>query len=141
MLLAVYLISIMQSSVDTCLHGNAIVAMASQMCGGCRLFRQPLVPLVSAADGKWLVPQGLAPILKPGGHGAIWKLMLDEGIFSWMYQHDREAAIVRQIRYCLCMSQLVFSGMKDGVKGASFHLYGSVNTALYYIVCCHVIHG
>ncbi|KAL3139801.1 hypothetical protein ABBQ38_004102 [Trebouxia sp. C0009 RCD-2024] len=62
-----------------------------------RLFRQPLVPLVSAADGKWLVPQGLAPILKPGGHGAIWKLMLDEGIFSWMYQHDREAAIVRQI--------------------------------------------
>ena len=66
----------------------------------CRLFRQPLVPLVSAADGKWLVPQGLAPILKPGGHGAIWKLMLDEGIFSWMYQHDREAAIVRQIRYC-----------------------------------------
>ncbi|KAA6420439.1 MAG: low photochemical bleaching 1 [Trebouxia sp. A1-2] len=62
-----------------------------------RLFRQPLVPLVSAADGKWLVPQGLAPILKPGGHGAIWKLMLDEGVFSWMYQHDREAAIVRQI--------------------------------------------
>ena len=65
----------------------------------CRLFRQPLVPLVSAADGKWLVPQGLAPILKPGGHGAIWKLMLDEGVFSWMYQHDREAAIVRQIRH------------------------------------------
>ncbi|DBB06685.1 TPA: hypothetical protein ACH3X1_012193 [Trebouxia sp. C0004] len=64
-----------------------------------RLFRQPLVPLVSAADGKWLVPQGLAPILKPGGHGAIWKLMLDEGVFSWMYQHDREAAIVRQIRH------------------------------------------
>ena len=66
---------------------------------GCRLFRQPLVPLVSAADGKWLVPQGLAPILKPGGHGAIWKLMLDEGVFSWLYQHGREAAIVRQIRH------------------------------------------
>lgn len=62
-----------------------------------RLFRQPLVPLVSAADGKWLVPQGLAPILKPGGHGAIWKLMLDEGVFSWLYQHGRDAAIVRQI--------------------------------------------
>ena len=70
-----------------------------QLCVVCRLFRQPLVPLVSAADGKWLVPQGLAPILKPGGHGAIWKLMLDEGVFSWMYQHDREAAIVRQIRH------------------------------------------
>ena len=60
------------------------------------------MPLVSAADGKWLVPEGLAPILKPGGHGAIWKLMLDEGVFSWMYQHDREAAIVRQIRYAHC---------------------------------------
>ena len=64
----------------------------------CRLFRQPLVPLIGAEDGKWLVPEGLAPLLKPGGHGAIWKLMQDEGVFDWMYQHDREAAIVRQIR-------------------------------------------
>ena len=57
-----------------------------------------MVPLIAAEDGKWLVPQGLNPLLKPGGHGAIWKLMQDEGVFDWLYQHDREAAIVRQIR-------------------------------------------
>lgn len=69
----------------------------------CRLFRQPLVPLIAAEDGKWLVPHGLNPLLKPGGHGAIWKLMQDEGVFDWLYQHDREAAIVRQIRSaCVC---------------------------------------
>lgn len=88
------------SLLPACLEMQESQCFPQRVCC-CRLFRQPLVPLVSAADGKWLVPQGLAPILKPGGHGAIWKLMLDEGIFSWMYQHDREAAIVRQIRYFL----------------------------------------
>lgn len=103
--------------------------MASQRLCCCRLFRQPLVPLVSAADGKWLVPQGLAPILKPGGHGAIWKLMLDEGIFSWMYQHDREAAIVRQIRYCLCMCEPAYS-ITAGAKVLS-HVMFFVSRALH----------
>lgn len=56
------------------------------------------MPLIAAEDGKWLVPEGFKPLLKPGGHGAIWKLMQDDGIFDWLYQHDREAAIVRQIR-------------------------------------------
>ncbi|KAK9823989.1 hypothetical protein WJX72_006832 [[Myrmecia] bisecta] len=62
-----------------------------------RVFRQPLVPVVSAEDGRWLLPEAMQPVMKPGGHGAIWKLMLDEGVFDWLYQHDREAAIIRQI--------------------------------------------
>lgn len=37
-------------------------------------------------------------MLKPGGHGAIWKLMHDQGVFDWLSQHTCEAAIVRQIR-------------------------------------------
>lgn len=65
----------------------------------CRIFKQPLVPVVSAEDGQWLLPEGLAPLLKPGGHGAVWKLMLDQGIFDWLSHHDREGAIVRQIRW------------------------------------------
>ena len=68
-------------------------------CLSCRIFRQPLVPVVSAEDGQWLLPEGVAPMLKPGGHGAIWKLMLDQGIFDWLSHHDREGAIVRQIRW------------------------------------------
>jgi hypothetical protein len=57
-----------------------------------------MVPVVSAEDGSWLLPEPLRPLMKPGGHGAIWKLMLDEGVFTWLSNRRREAAIVRQIR-------------------------------------------
>ncbi len=56
------------------------------------------MPVVAGDDGKWLLPSAMAPMMKPGGHGAIWKLMLDEGIFSWLGQKGRVAAIIRQIR-------------------------------------------
>ena len=36
--------------------------------------------------------------MKPGGHGVIWKLMIDAGVFDWLASQGREAAIVRQIR-------------------------------------------
>lgn len=62
-----------------------------------RLFRQPMVPVVGSAEGRWPLAGPLAPMMKPGGHGAIWKLMLDEGVFDWLAAHRREAAIVRQI--------------------------------------------
>ena len=68
----------------------------------CRLFRQPLVPVISSQDGRWLLPQPGMPMLKPGGHGVIWKLMQDEGVFQWLASLDRQAAIVRQIR-CVAM--------------------------------------
>ena len=57
-----------------------------------------MVPVVGAEDGRWLVPAPLAPTMKPGGHGAIWKLMLDQGIFRWFAARGREAALIRQIR-------------------------------------------
>ena len=60
-----------------------------------------MVPVVSAEDGQWLLPEPLAPMMKPGGHGAIWKLMLDRGVFEYFAQRRRKAAIVRQIRCCL----------------------------------------
>ena len=43
------------------------------------LCRQPLVPVIDAADGRWLLTKPLKLMMKPGGHGAIWKLMHDEG--------------------------------------------------------------
>lgn len=81
------------------------------------------MPLIAAEDGKWLVPRGFQPLLKPGGHGAIWKLMQDEGVFDWLYQHDREAAIVRQIRYLLCLA-----ASADGLRlvGQVAHMEQSV---------------
>jgi len=41
--------------------------------------RQPLVPVIDAEDGRWLLTKPLKLMMKPGGHGAIWKLMHDEG--------------------------------------------------------------
>lgn len=37
-------------------------------------------------------------MMKPGGHGVIWKLLLDAGVFDWLAAQDRQAAVVRQIR-------------------------------------------
>ena len=49
-----------------------------------KLFCQPLVPVLEASSGVWVLPEALTPSMKPGGHGAIWKLMHDNGIFSWL---------------------------------------------------------
>ncbi|XVF24165.1 hypothetical protein REPUB_Repub13aG0103800 [Reevesia pubescens] len=62
-----------------------------------QLFEQPLVPAVSAEDGQWLVRKPFVPVCKPGGHGVIWKLAYDKGIFQWFYDHGRKGATVRQV--------------------------------------------
>lgn len=49
-----------------------------------RLFCQPLVPVLEAATGLWVLPEARRPSMKPGGHGAIWKLMHDNGVFDWL---------------------------------------------------------
>jgi len=61
-----------------------------------RFFIQPLVPLVTA-EGEWMVSAPLQPILKPGGHGVIWKAALDEGIFDWFDQLQKKKILIRQI--------------------------------------------
>uniref|UniRef100_A0A2N9IX15 UGP3-like C-terminal hexapeptide repeats domain-containing protein n=1 Tax=Fagus sylvatica TaxID=28930 RepID=A0A2N9IX15_FAGSY len=62
-----------------------------------QLFEQPLVPSVSAEDGQWVVSKSFTPVCKPGGHGVIWKLAYDKGIFKWFYDHGRKGATVRQV--------------------------------------------
>ena len=59
---------------------------------------QPLVPAISAIDGEWLVSEPFMPVCKPGGHGVIWKLAYDKGVFQWFYNHGRKGATVRQVR-------------------------------------------
>lgn len=59
---------------------------------------QPLVPAVGAEDGKWLVAGKYFPVCKPGGHGAIWKLAHDKGVFQHFRDHGRKGATVRQVR-------------------------------------------
>jgi len=61
-----------------------------------RIFTQPLVPVVDG-DGNWVFSDDLRPVMKPGGHGAIWKLALEEGIFSWFKSLGKTKLLVRQI--------------------------------------------
>lgn len=61
-----------------------------------RFFTQPLVPAVNE-KGDWCLSGPLKPLLKPGGHGAIWKLARDGGIFDWLEKVGRKKALIRQI--------------------------------------------
>jgi len=59
-------------------------------------FIQPLVPMVTT-DGEWVMSGPLMPMLKPGGHGAIWKAAMDDGVFDWFEQLKRTKIFIRQI--------------------------------------------
>lgn len=61
-----------------------------------RFFTQPLVPTVNAV-GDWCMAGPLKPVLKPGGHGAIWKLARDVGIFEWLENLGKKKCLIRQI--------------------------------------------
>jgi len=61
-----------------------------------KFFTQPLVP-VMAEDGEWIMEAPLQLMLKPGGHGVIWKLALDQGVFDWLQARNCTKALIRQI--------------------------------------------
>ena len=60
------------------------------------LFMQPLVPVITI-EGNWSLSSPLTLSLKPCGHGAIWKLAEQQGVFNWLESHGRTRAIVRQV--------------------------------------------
>lgn len=70
------------------------------------LFEQPLVPVVAAEDGQWMIKGPLSPLCKPGGHGAIWKLAFDKGVFQWFYNLGRKGATVRQVSNVVAATDL-----------------------------------
>jgi len=84
---------------DNCRHIEELMSNA-QWFGrpqeSFRFFVQPLVPVVNEY-GEFLFSSSLQPVLKPGGHGVIWKLARDEGIFSWFETLGRKKILVRQI--------------------------------------------
>lgn len=59
-------------------------------------FCQPSVPTI-ASDGSWGMQGALQPLLRPGGHGVIWKLARDAGCFAWLKKQNITKALVRQI--------------------------------------------
>ena len=61
-----------------------------------RFFSQPLVPAMDET-GVWALAAEDSLLMKPGGHGVIWKLAQDSGIFNWFSSLGRSKALVRQI--------------------------------------------
>jgi UTP---glucose-1-phosphate uridylyltransferase len=59
-------------------------------------FMQPLVPMITI-EGNWAMQAPMAPILKPGGHGVMWKVMEEQGIIDILLRAGCKKAIVRQI--------------------------------------------
>ncbi|CAL0327916.1 unnamed protein product [Lupinus luteus] len=86
-----------------------------------QLFEQPLVPVVGAEEGQWLITKPFSPLNKPGGHGVIWKLAHDKGIFKWFYSHGRKGATVRQVSNVVAATDLTLLalagiGLQQGKK-------------------------
>ncbi|KAL3837765.1 hypothetical protein ACJIZ3_022356 [Penstemon smallii] len=86
-----------------------------------QLFEQPLVPAVTAEDGQWVVTRPFVPVCKPGGHGVIWKLAHDKGVFKWFQSHARKGATVRQISNVVAATDLTLLalagiGLRHGKK-------------------------
>jgi len=61
-----------------------------------KLFIQPSIPAFSS-NGTWCLKGPLMLLLKPGGHGVIWKLARDEGVLDWLQGLNKNKAVVRQI--------------------------------------------
>lgn len=86
-----------------------------------QLFEQPLVPVVGAEDGQWLVTKPFSPLSKPGGHGVIWKLAHDKGIFKWFFCQGRKGATVRQVSNVVAATDVTLLalagiGLRQGKK-------------------------
>jgi len=57
---------------------------------------QPSVPVVKK-DGSWVVNEPGQLLLKPSGHGALWKLAKDKKLFEWFFERRRKKVLIRQI--------------------------------------------
>ncbi len=82
---------------------------------------QPSVPVVDR-EGQWCLDEENRLLLKPGGHGMIWKLALDAGVFDNLFQLNRNKALIRQINNPIAgvdYGLLAFMGMGH-IKEMSF---------------------
>lgn len=97
------------------------------------IFKQPLVPVLTE-EGEWIVEGPLTLMLKPGGHGVMWKLASDRGVFDWFREHGRRQLFVRQINNpmaCTDNGMLAFvgQGLKHGKAFGFASCQRRINTA------------
>ena len=110
---------------------------------GFRLFRQPLVPVADAATGIWLFEEtekgnSGSIVMKPGGHGALWKLCYDEQVLEWLrVACGRKAAFVRQVSNPMAGMDCTLFAL-GGVGIMPIHRHGSdtaIERALGFATC------
>ncbi len=62
-----------------------------------QIFCQRGVPTMDR-EGRWcLQDQSGKLLMKPGGHGVIWKVAKEAGVFDWLEAHGRKKILIRQI--------------------------------------------
>ncbi len=59
-------------------------------------FVQPNVPVITN-EGNWSLSAPLTLYTKPGGHGVMWKLAQEAGLFEWFAERGRKKVLVRQV--------------------------------------------
>lgn len=91
-----------------------------------RFFKQPLVPVVNS-EGEWMVVGPLQLMLKPGGHGVVWKLAEEKGVFEWLKKLDKKKMLVRQINNPI-------SGLDEGLL--AFMGWGSEHGKEFGFLSC-----
>lgn len=81
-------------------------------------YDQPLVPVITK-EGNWSLKAPLVLNMKPGGHGVLWKLADENGIFKKLEDRGIELALVRQINNPIAgldHGLLAFTGKGAGEK-------------------------
>ena len=58
--------------------------------------KQPSVPTLDE-NGNWCKKSKNELLTKPSGHGALWKLMQDQGAFDFLFSKKKTKALIRQI--------------------------------------------
>ena len=61
-----------------------------------QFFSQPSVPTFTR-EGNWCLQKPLKLLLKPGGHGMLWKLLKQSNVFTWFKEKGAKKAVIRQI--------------------------------------------
>jgi UTP---glucose-1-phosphate uridylyltransferase len=89
-------------------------------------FMQPLSPVITI-EGNWSLSSAFNLTMKPGGHGVIWKLAVEQGIFSQLEAQGRTRALVRQINNPM-------AGIDQTVL--SFTGYGLANNKTFGFASC-----
>lgn len=90
-----------------------------------RFFIQPSVPVLTI-EGNWSLCEPLKLNLKPCGHGVIWKLAEEQGIFDWLESQDKHHLLVRQINNPLAgIDNLILAFLGLGFRRK--HAFGFVS--------------